>query len=64
MRLLSKAVWTRTCEAIGLIAGVPSYERYLAHMAACHPDQPPQSRAAFFAARQRERYGRGKGRCC
>jgi uncharacterized short protein YbdD (DUF466 family) len=64
MRLPPKGFWTGLREAIGLIAGVPSYERYLAHMADCHPDQPPQSRAAFFAARQRERYGRGKGRCC
>jgi len=64
MRRLPKGFWAGMREAIGLIAGVPSYARYLEHMAACHPDQTPQSRAAFFAARQRERYGRGKGRCC
>jgi uncharacterized short protein YbdD (DUF466 family) len=64
MRLLPKGLWTRVREGIGLIVGVPSYEHYLAHMAVFHPDQPPQSRADFFAARQRERYGRGKGRCC
>ncbi|KTF68779.1 MULTISPECIES: YbdD/YjiX family protein [unclassified Sphingomonas] len=57
-------VWRGLREALGLIVGVPSYEHYLAHMAAHHPEQTPQSRAAFFAARQRERYGRGKGRCC
>jgi uncharacterized short protein YbdD (DUF466 family) len=64
MRPLPKRFWHQLREAIGLIAGVPSYARYLEHMAACHPDQPPQSRADFFAARQCERYGRGKGRCC
>ncbi|WP_448663277.1 YbdD/YjiX family protein [Sphingomonas sp. CJ20] len=61
---LPKGIWSGVREALGLIAGVPSYERYRAHMAACHPDREPKSRGAFFAACQRARYGRGKGRCC
>jgi uncharacterized short protein YbdD (DUF466 family) len=58
------ARWNRIRDALGIIVGVPSYDHYCAHMAARHPDREPLGRADFFAAHQRVRYGRGKGRCC
>jgi uncharacterized short protein YbdD (DUF466 family) len=50
-----------------LMVGVPSYEAYLAHARAEHPDREPMSYAQFFRDRQDARYGAGgKGgfRCC
>jgi uncharacterized short protein YbdD (DUF466 family) len=47
------------------MVGLPSYDAYLAHMAAQHPGQTAISYEEFFADRQRARYGRaGAGRCC
>lgn len=48
-----------------LMIGQPSYEAYLAHMAARHPEQTPMSRVEFFRDREAVRYGsKGGGRCC
>ena len=46
------------------IAGVPDYDRYLAHMRRRHPDLAPLSPRELFAMRQRERFERPGGRCC
>ena len=46
------------------IAGVPDYDRYLAHMRQRHPDLAPLSPRELFAMRQRERFERPGGRCC
>lgn len=52
-------------DAIRLIVGVPSYRRYLEHMAEHHPDARAMTRGEFFNARQQARYGgRNGGRCC
>lgn len=60
-----RASFARLGEALSVIAGVPSYRRYLDHMAAHHPGRPVLSRTAFFNIRQRARYdGKGGGRCC
>ncbi|WP_059172103.1 YbdD/YjiX family protein [Bacillus sp. FJAT-27445] len=52
---------------ISLLVGVPSYERYVEHMMAHHPDQPVKTRKEFFCEAQDARYN-GKGgkvsRCC
>jgi uncharacterized short protein YbdD (DUF466 family) len=50
--------------ALRAVAGVPDYERYLAHMRRRHPDVAPLSPAELFAIRQRERFERPGGRCC
>ena len=48
-----------------LMVGVPSYQAYVEHMAAAHPDAPMMSEATFFRNRQEARYGgRNGGRCC
>lgn len=52
---------------ISLLVGVPSYEKYVEHMRAAHPDDPILSRKQFFCEAQEARYN-GKGgkvsRCC
>jgi uncharacterized short protein YbdD (DUF466 family) len=52
---------------ISLLVGVPSYEKYVEHMAAHHPEAPVKSRKEFFCEAQEARYS-GKGgkvsRCC
>ena len=46
------------------IAGVPDYERYVAHMHARHPGTAPMSAGDFLAERQRARFEKPGGRCC
>lgn len=60
--------WRRLCRGITraahLMAGLPDYETYLAHMRERHPERPPVSRAEFVTLCQKRRYGRGMSRCC
>lgn len=52
-------------ETARLMVGQPSYDAYLAHMAAHHPDREPLTRTAFFRNREQARYaGKGGGKCC
>jgi uncharacterized short protein YbdD (DUF466 family) len=46
------------------IAGVPDYDRYVAHMHARHPGTAPLPIGDFLAERQRERFERPGSRCC
>ena len=46
------------------IIGAPDYERYVAHVAACHPDQAPMSREDFAHERLKARYSQPGNRCC
>jgi uncharacterized short protein YbdD (DUF466 family) len=56
------ATWRATAE---LIVGLPDYDKYTAHAAATHPNEPVMTRDAFFRARQAARFGGGGGlRCC
>ena len=50
-------------QACRQIFGIPDYERYLAHMAARHPDLPVLSRREFFAKSSIES-GKSGPRCC
>ena len=43
--------------------GDDAYERYLAHHAAEHPDEPPMSRKDYFVQRQQQKWT-GVTRCC
>jgi uncharacterized short protein YbdD (DUF466 family) len=52
-------------QSMRLMVGVPSYDAYVAHMAARHPGRAPMTYGEFFADRQRARYARaGAARCC
>lgn len=46
------------------VFGIPDYRRYLAHMAAHHPDKAPLSREQFARQTIDHRYGRAGPRCC
>ena len=53
----------KTWKIIRELSGDDAYERYLAHHAQAHPDQPVLSRGAFFK-REQERQWNGVRRCC
>jgi uncharacterized short protein YbdD (DUF466 family) len=46
------------------IAGAPDYERYLAHMRECHPEDIPLSHEEFTRQRMADRYEKPGSRCC
>lgn len=46
------------------VFGIPDYERYLAHMAAHHSDDPVLTRRDFFARSIDRKYSRSGPRCC
>ncbi|WP_409291489.1 YbdD/YjiX family protein [Peribacillus sp. SCS-37] len=52
---------------ISLLAGVPSYEKYVEHMREHHPGKEIQTRKEFFCEAQEARYNAKGGkvsRCC
>lgn len=62
-----KGVVRCLCEGGRLMVGVPSYDAYVRHVQAQHPDRPPMDEVEFFRDRQRARFGegaRGGFRCC
>lgn len=67
MRKKLKALMQYRKQFLSLLVGVPSYEKYVEHMHAHHPDTPVKSRKEFFCEAQEARYN-GKGgkvsRCC
>ena len=46
------------------IAGVPDYERYVAHMHRAHPAMPVLTAREFHDQRLSARYERPGSRCC
>jgi len=57
--------WARTMrQAWTQMVGIPDYDRYLAHHAAHHPEEPVLSRGEFFAQAIDRRYSRSGPRCC
>lgn len=55
---------TAIARVLRAVAGVPDYDRYVAHMRLRHPESPVLSPAELFASRQRDRFERPGGRCC
>lgn len=53
----------RIWRTIRELSGDDAYDRYLAHLAACHPNATPQARKDFFRHHQQEKWG-GIRRCC
>lgn len=56
--------WLRLGELVRAVIGVPSYERYVAHMRAAHPDRAPLLHDDFVRHRLEERYTKPGARCC
>jgi uncharacterized short protein YbdD (DUF466 family) len=59
-----RAAARTTRQALRQIFGIPDYERYLAHRAEHHPDEPVLSRRDFFAQAIDRKYCRSGPRCC
>ena len=58
------AAWRRAGAVLRAVAGVPDYERYLAHMRERHPGQAVLTRDEFARRRLVERYERPGSKCC
>lgn len=54
----------RATDVLRRIIGVPDYERYVAHLEACHPGTTPMSRQEFFKQDWDKRYSQPGSRCC
>jgi len=54
----------RAADVVRRVVGVPDYERYLAHVTACHPGTPPMTREEFERSRLEDKYSRPGQRCC
>ena len=46
------------------VAGVPDYDRYVAHMRRHHPDATPMTCEEFTNQRMTDKYSRPGSRCC
>ncbi|CAG9613550.1 hypothetical protein BACCIP111899_02765 [Bacillus rhizoplanae] len=60
-------MWRYRKQFISLLVGVPSYEKYVAHMKQKHPNEIVLSRKQFFAEAQEARFNAKDGkvsRCC
>ncbi|MEI4829730.1 MULTISPECIES: YbdD/YjiX family protein [Bacillus] len=61
------SMWRYRKQFISLLVGVPSYEKYVAHMKQQHPNEIVLSRKQFFAEAQEARFNAKGGkvsRCC
>lgn len=56
--------WHRLGALLSMIIGAPSYELYLEHMVAAHPDMTPLDREDFVCSRLHARYSKPGARCC
>lgn len=54
----------RAAAVVRRVIGAPDYERYLAHVAACHAGAAPMTREEFERSRLEDRYSRPGHRCC
>ena len=56
--------WQKLGAFLSVIIGAPSYELYLEHMAAAHPNKTPLDREDFLCSRLDARYSKPGARCC
>jgi len=54
----------RVGNVVRRVIGVPDYARYVAHMAAAHPEQPVLTQDEFGLERLAAKYQRPGTRCC
>jgi uncharacterized short protein YbdD (DUF466 family) len=58
-------LWIRqAADVVRRVIGVPDYDRYVAHVRACHPGTAPMSSEEFASERLASRYERPGSRCC
>ena len=58
-----KQICAHAWAALRELSGDDAYERYLAHHASCHAQQPLLTRKAFFQQQQQQQW-EGIKRCC
>lgn len=51
-------------QTIRQIAGMPDYDRYVAHLRTCHPDRPVPDEHQYYDQFLNAKYGGGISRCC
>lgn len=51
-------------KVVRTIIGAPDYDRYVSHVALCHPGRTPLTRDQFARERMEDRYSRPGTRCC
>jgi len=54
----------RIISAVRVVAGMPDYQAYVAHLRRCHPERPVPSERLFYDEFVKRRYGDGPTRCC
>lgn len=54
----------RIASLIKRIAGMPEYDRYLAHQREFHPDEKPLTEGEFYNRFVESRYSGAGSRCC
>jgi uncharacterized short protein YbdD (DUF466 family) len=59
-----KQFFKRAVETCRMMVGVGSYDRYVEHALAHHPEKPVMSYAEYFNYCQSKRYESGAGKCC
>lgn len=60
----ARARLTHALALVRRIIGVPDYDTYVRHMAACHPGQAPLSARDFDEERMTAKYSKPGQRCC
>ena len=55
---------SRIADVVRRIIGVPDYDRYVAHVQACHAGAVPMTREDFERSRLEDKYSRPGQRCC
>jgi uncharacterized short protein YbdD (DUF466 family) len=56
--------WARVACVLRQVVGAPDYQRYVAHLRACHPSAEPLGLDEFYRVRLEERYTKPGARCC
>jgi uncharacterized short protein YbdD (DUF466 family) len=54
----------RVAAVLVQMIGAPDYQRYVAHVRACHSGVEPLGWDEFYRARLEERYNKPGARCC
>ncbi len=54
----------RIAKVVRRVIGVPDYDAYLAHLAACHPDEAAVTRDVFHRDALVRRQAKVGSRCC
>ena len=60
----ARSLFARATALVRRIIGVPDYDIYRTHMAACHPGKPMLDEREFAEERLTSKYSKPGQRCC